>query len=123
MDALPSGAIVNGIGITALLVLVFWMFTTDRLYTKGQVEAMRASHRDEIERMDRAHEREVEDVKHERAEWRTEARLNQQTASELNEQNRAMLNAFGPTLTDFLQSLRALAQKRTNQGETGDEQT
>lgn len=120
MDALPSGAIVNGIGITALLVLAFWMFTTDRLYTKGQVEAMRASHRAEIDRMERSNEREVEDVKHERGEWRTEARLNQQTAVELNEQNRAMLNAFGPTLTDFLESLRTVAQERARQEPGGE---
>ena len=123
MDALPWPAIVNGIGLPGLVVALFWMFTTGRLYTKGQVDAMRTSHRDEIERMNRAHEREVDDANHERSEWRTEARLNQQTAVELNEQNRAMLNAFGPTLTDFLHSLRALAEKRTNQGETGDEQT
>ena len=120
MDALPSGAIVNGIGITALLVLVFWMFTTDRLYTKGQVDAMRTSHRDEIARMERAHEREVEDVKHERGEWRTQTRLTDQVAVELNEQNRAMLNAFGPTLTDFLESLRAVAQRRAGEEPGGE---
>ena len=120
MDALPSGAIANGVGITAIVVLLFWMLTTDRLYTRGQVQAMRKSHRDEIARIERANEREVEDVKHERGEWRTEARLNQQTAVELNEQNRAMLNAFGPTLTDFLESLRTVAQERARQEPGGE---
>lgn len=50
--------------------------------------------------------RTYDDKAHEAAEWRTEARLNQQTVVELTEQNQAMLRAFGPTLTDFLQGLR-----------------
>lgn len=120
MEGLPSGAIANGVGITAIVVLLFWMLTTDRLYTRGQVQAMRKSHRDEIERMERAHAREIEDVKHERGEWRTQTRLTDQVAVELNEQNRAMLNAFGPTLTDFLESLRAVAQRRAGEEPGGE---
>ena len=46
------------------------------------------------------------DKEHEADEWRTESRLKDQQIAELAEQNRQMLNAFGPTLTDFLAALR-----------------
>lgn len=106
MDSIPLGVIANGVGVGALLVLLFFMLATGRLYTKGQVGRMQTAHDAELARLTRAQERELADVSHDRSEWRTEARLNQQTASELNQQNQAMLNAFGPTLTDFLQALR-----------------
>lgn len=47
-----------------------------------------------------------DDKAHEADEWRAECRVKDQTIHELGDQNRAMLNAFGPTLTDFLDSLR-----------------
>jgi hypothetical protein len=59
----------------------------------------------------------IDDEQHEKSEWRTESRLKDQTVSELSDQNRAMLNAFGPTLTDFLSSLRRAGVGPTNSGD------
>lgn len=50
--------------------------------------------------------RTYDDKAHEATEWRTESRLKDQQILELTNQNQAMLRAFGPTLTDFLQGLR-----------------
>lgn len=47
-----------------------------------------------------------DEVTHDRDEWRTESRVKDQQIFELTEQNQKMLNAFGPTLTDFLAGLR-----------------
>lgn len=47
-----------------------------------------------------------DEVVHDRNEWRAESRVKDQQVVELQEQNAKMLNAFGPTLTDFLRSLR-----------------
>lgn len=47
-----------------------------------------------------------EDTIHESQEWRTESRIKDQQIAELTDQNSKMLNAFGPTLTDFLRGLR-----------------
>ena len=106
MDGIPLGALINGIGIGALLVLLVLMFGYGLLYTKGQVNRIQAAHDAELERMTRAHERALEDRTHDRNEWRTESRIKDQVKLELIEQNTKMLNAFGPTLTDFLQALR-----------------
>lgn len=54
---------------------------------------------------------------HEANEWRTESRIKDQQILELTEQNRAMLNAFGPTLTDFLQGLRRAGVGTHDDGE------
>lgn len=109
MDAWPAAIPLEGIGVVGLVLLFAIGLATNRLYTRGQVRAIEAAHEREIGWLKDATAREVEDANHERNEWRTEARLNQQTAVELNEQNRAMLSAFGPTLTDFLDSLRRVA--------------
>lgn len=47
-----------------------------------------------------------DEVTHDRDEWRAESRVKDQQILELTEQNQKMLNAFGPTLTDFLAGLR-----------------
>lgn len=53
--------------------------------------------------------RTYDDKVHESTEWRTESRIKDQQILELTEQNTKMLNAFGPTLTDFLKQLRRVA--------------
>ena len=58
-----------------------------------------------------------DDKAHEASEWRTESRIKDQQILELTEQNAKMLNAFGPTLTDFLASLR----KRATEDQGGDD--
>lgn len=102
LSALAPGAIA---GIAVLLVL------TGRLHTNAEMRRVVRAHEAELERIREAHVRELEDAQHERSEWRIEARLNQQTIVELTEQNQAMLSAFGPTLTDFLENMRRLATK------------
>lgn len=112
MDGLPLG-LLNGLGTGSLAVLMVLGFATGRIYTRAQVTEMQQRHEAELTRLVDSATREVEDANHERSEWRTEARLNQQTVVELNEQNRAMLTAFGPTLASFLDSVRQVANLRS----------
>lgn len=111
IDGIPVAQLFNGVGTVGLVILLGLGFATSRIYTRAQVLDMQARHKDEMDRLVKAHEREITDANHERGEWRTEARLNQQAVVELSEQNRAMLTAFGPTLTDFLDNLRRLATR------------
>jgi hypothetical protein len=57
------------------------------------------------------------DKAHEADQWRTESRIKDQQILELTEQNRAMLRAFGPTLTDFLAGLRRAGVGTREEGE------
>lgn len=77
---IPVGALAPSalLGLTVLLIL------TDRLVWHKRLEAL---------------ERKVE-------EWQKEAEAWKAAADETSRQNAAMLRAFGPTLTDFLQGLR-----------------
>lgn len=61
-----------------------------------------------------------DEVTHDRDEWRSESRVKDQQILELTEQNNKMLNAFGPTLTDFLRSLRR-AGVEARDPESGDQ--
>lgn len=54
---------------------------------------------------------------HDRDEWRAESRVKDQQILELTEQNQKMLNAFGPTLTDFLAGLRRAGVGTREDGE------
>lgn len=58
-----------------------------------------------------------DEVTHDRDEWRAESRVKDQQILELTEQNKAMLNAFGPTLTDFLAGLRRAGVGTRDDGE------
>lgn len=115
LEGLPPG-LLNNLGTVGVILLLGWGFASSRIYTRAQVAEIEKRHAAEVDRMTRAHDREIEDANHERSEWRTEARLNQQAVVELTEQNRAMLTAFGPTLTEFLDNLRRLATKLRNEG-------
>lgn len=54
---------------------------------------------------------------HDRNEWRAESRIKDQQIAELTDQNVKMLNAFGPTLADFLQGLRRAGVGTRESGE------
>lgn len=95
LDGLPL-ALANGIGVVGVVLIVGWLVWTGRLVPKSIHEARVVDLKEQ-----------VADERHEKGEWRTEARIKDQTITELNQQNEAMLRAFGPTLTDFLHSLRA----------------
>ena len=58
-----------------------------------------------------------DEVTHDRDEWRSESRVKDQQILELTEQNQKMLNAFGPTLTDFLSGLRRAGVGTREDGE------
>ena len=58
-----------------------------------------------------------DEVTHDRDEWRAESRVKDQQILELTEQNQKMLNAFGPTLTDFLAGLRRAGVGTRESGE------
>lgn len=58
-----------------------------------------------------------DEVTHDRDEWRAESRVKDQQILELTEQNQKMLNAFGPTLTDFLSGLRRAGVGTREDGE------
>lgn len=94
IEGLPLDA-ANGLGVVGVCVLIVIGFATGRIFTKRQYD----------------------DVIHDRDEWRAESRIKDQQVLELTEQNTKMLNAFGPTLTDFLRGLRrAGVEARDDEG-------
>lgn len=108
MESLPWPAITAGSG-GWLIAFAFVMYLLrGKLHTETEWTESQDAHKRELDRVNEATAREVEDANHERSEWRTEARLKDQTVAELSAQNKAMLDAFGPTLTDFLEGLRRL---------------
>ena len=84
---IPVGALAPSalLGLTVLLIL------TDRLVWHKRLDAAEL-------RADAAEQR--------ASEWEQEAEAWKESARETSKQNAAMLRAFGPTLTDFLQGLR-----------------
>src|SRR5688500_320591 len=93
---------INGVGDVIVVLILFWLLATGRTKPRADVDNLVTAYDKQVAAL----KERVEDEQHEKGEWRTESRLKDQTLSELNQQNRAMLDAFGPTLTDFLQSLR-----------------
>lgn len=87
----------NGIGVVGVCLIVAWLVWSGRLIPK-------ATHDREVGYLTQR----IEDEQHEKTEWRTESRVKDQQILELSDQNRAMLTAFGPTLSDFLRSLRSV---------------
>lgn len=61
--------------------------------------------------------RTYDDKAHEVDQWRTESRIKDQQILELTEQNTKMLNAFGPTLADFLRSIRRHGVQPAEEGD------
>jgi hypothetical protein len=94
-----SLVLANGVGVVGVVLIVGFLVWTGRLIPK-------ATHDREIAYLTQR----IEDEQHHTAEWRTESRVKDQLHLELSEQNSQMLTAFGPTLTDFLRSLRHVAK-------------
>lgn len=106
-----SLVLANGVGVVGVVLIVGWLVWTGRLIPK-------ATHDREITYLTQR----VEDEQHHTAEWRTESRVKDQQVLELTEQSTKMLNAFGPTLTDFLRSLRRVANVQpVTDSRTGDD--
>lgn len=83
MDALPPG-LLDGIGIGGILIVLFWLLVTGRIATRNTVD----------------------DVRHDRDEWRTEARIKDQ---EIAEKNRQLdhLAEVGRTVDAVLRALKS----------------
>ena len=86
IEGIPIAA-VDGVGVVGVVLLFGIGLATGRVFTKRQYD----------------------DAMHDRDEWRAESRLKDAQILELTEQNTKMLNAFGPTLTNFLRELRKSA--------------
>lgn len=98
MDAIPIGALTNGIGVVGVVLLVFWMISRGTLHTDREWQQLVASHL-----------RELQDVAHDRDEWRTESRIKDQQIDEQSLQLRA-LTEVGTTMQAVLQALHSLAR-------------
>lgn len=106
-----SLVLANGVGVVGVVVIVGFLVWTGRLIPK-------ATHDREIAYLTTR----IEDEQHEKTEWRTESRVKDQQILELTDQNRAMLTALGPTLADFLKSLRRVVTQRAIAGDELDEE-
>ena len=83
MDSIPLGVIANGVGVGALLVLLFWMLATGRLFTRRQYD----------------------DAMHIGNEWRTESRIKDAQIAEKDEQIR-LLAEVGKTVEQLARGLQ-----------------
>lgn len=83
MDALPPG-LLDGIGIGGILIVLFWLLATGRIATRNTVD----------------------DARHDRDEWRTEARIKDQEIAEKNRQL-AHLAEVGRTVDAVLRALKS----------------
>lgn len=115
LDALPVGAITNGIGVVTVLFIVWWMIATGRLATRREVDAREAAHLREITRMAEDHNREMQDISHDRDEWRASQRIGEQARLEERENTRSLIGGFA-TLNSFLEGFRRAAE-HTREGE------
>lgn len=100
MEAIPIGALTNGIGVVGVILLVFWMIATGRLHIDR-----------EVQRMESDHLREIQDIAHDRDEWRAAHRISEQARVEERENTRDLIDGFGTTLTGFLEGFRNAAQE------------
>lgn len=99
------GIPITTLGASGLLAIVVLMLITGRLHTHAEMVRVETAHAASIERIKAAHLRELEDSQHERAEWRTEARLKDQTIVEQAAQITALTSGF-EALKEFLVGLR-----------------
>ena len=88
IEGLPI-ALLDGVGVIAVVLLVFWMIATGRLITR----------------------REVEDVKHDRDEWRAESRLKDAQIAEKDRQLEHM-GEVGRLVKDIMHSLQRLTHDK-----------
>lgn len=93
IEGVPA-AVLNGIGVVGVIVVGGWMLATGRLYTRGQVD----------------------DVKHDRDEWRAESRLKDAQIAEKDQQlaekdkQLSYLGEVGETAKAVLSALQKMAR-------------
>lgn len=83
MDGIPPG-LLESVGIGGIVVALFWLLATGRLATRNTID----------------------DARHDRDEWRTEARIKDQEIAEKNRQL-AHLAEVGRTVDAVLRALKS----------------
>lgn len=111
LEGIPV-SLLDGVGVVAVVLLLGLMIATGGLHTRGQVRRLEEAHARELQRLETQQQREVDDTNHDRDEWRAESRIKDQHIIELTEQNTALLETVGPTLTNFLEGMRQVAEQR-----------
>lgn len=99
IEDIPIGALTNGIGVVGVLLIFVWLVATGRLVTRREVDSTEAMHI-----------RELEDISHDRDEWRAAHRISEQARVEERENTRDLIDGFGTTLTGFLEGFRRAAE-------------
>lgn len=99
LESIPWGQVGIGSGWALVAVFVVYIYR-GKLHTDP-----------EWERMVKDHQREIEDVAHDRNEWRTAHRISEQARLEERENTRDLITSFGSTLTGFLDGFRKAAQE------------
>lgn len=95
-----------GGGLAGLLVVVFFPYI--------QMARGRLVPRSTLEAQERIHEREIEDLCHDRDEWRTAHRLSEQGRGEERENTTVLVRELGIT-NDALRSLKEAADRHREQ--------
>lgn len=99
MDTIPIGALTNGIGVVGVILIVFYLIAVRQtLHTDA-----------EFKRLVDAHKRELEDIAHDRDEWRTESRIKDQQLDEQSVQLR-YLAEVGKTVEAVLTAIHSIAR-------------
>lgn len=88
MDQIPV-ALLNGIGVVGVVVLIGWFIWTGRLATR----------------------REVEQIEHDRDEWRAAHRISETARQEERDHNNALTRDIAEPLKGFLEGFRKAASR------------
>lgn len=99
IDGIPIG-LVNGVGVVAVVAILGWLLATGRILPKSFVERLEAQY-----------QRELDDIGHDRDEWRTAHRISEQARLEEREQNRGLVEDMGATMTSFFAGFRRAADE------------
>lgn len=104
MDTIPLG-LANGIGVVAVVLIfgggIFRALQNGMLVTRREVDAMRAEH-----------ERQLEDISHDRDEWRAAHRISETARVEEREHNAALVQDIANPVKEFLVAFRQAAATR-----------
>lgn len=99
LDGIPVN-VADGIGVVAVVAIIGWLVITGRFVPRSTVQEMRDQY-----------QRELDDIVHDRDEWRAAHRLSEQARLEEREQNRGLVEDLGATVTSFLAGFRRAADE------------
>lgn len=86
-------ALLNGIGVVGVVLIIGWLIFTGRLIPRRYVDDMRTDHT-----------RELEDISHDRSEWRAAHRISEAARAETVSQVQELLE-HARTTDAFIRSL------------------